>query len=152
MALTFLIAEGDAAEIGGKALDALARVYGGFFSPADLSVDISLIGKEEMQQINNEYRSIDEPTDVLSFPLYNTLEDIRASSEPESLLGSLVICPEKADAYEETLPQLVHHGLLHLAGFDHETDVEEWKAMELPLIELLAEAGLTVPSIPYELL
>jgi rRNA maturation RNase YbeY len=138
----------DTALIGSEAIVALETVYGGFFAPSDLVVDVELVDLGIMRGINREHREIDEPTDVLSFPLYETLESIRLLPEEGALLGSIVICPEKAEIYGESLAQLVHHGLLHLACFDHETDLEGWKTQEASLLHQLKEAGLDIPGIP----
>ncbi|MEI6477944.1 MAG: rRNA maturation RNase YbeY [bacterium] len=149
MQLTFLLSEEDEAAFLDSELTALATVYGDYLDPVTAEVELSLVGMGEMQALNKETRSIDEPTDVLSFPLLEGREEI-ISQDPSApvLIGSIVICPEKAGIYGETLPQLVHHGLLHLCGFDHETDREAWLTEEAPLIGNLTTHGLTVPGIP----
>ncbi len=98
--------------------------------------DIELIvtNDDEMRSINSEFRGIDKPTDVLSFPY----EDM-----PMSPLGSIVISSshvqEKAQEFSHTnddeFTLLFIHGLLHLLGFDHEVDNGEMRAKEKKLIE-----------------
>jgi probable rRNA maturation factor len=69
---------------------------------------IELVGADRIRELNRRYRERDEATDVLSFPV--------DQGPPE--LGDVVICPEHA----EDLPEAVVHGVLHLCGYDHETD------------------------------
>ena len=74
---------------------------------------IELVGEERIRELNRDYRGKDEPTDVLSFPV----DEAAASAGPREL-GDVVICPEHtADLVEATV-----HGVLHLCGYDHETD------------------------------
>ncbi len=72
---------------------------------------IELVDAERIRELNREHRSLDEPTDVLSFPM-----DL---GPPE--LGDVVICPE----HTEDLTEATVHGVLHLCGMDHETDSGE---------------------------
>jgi probable rRNA maturation factor len=74
---------------------------------------VQLIGEDEIRTLNREHRSIDRPTDVLSFPV-----DEDGSSAGPRELGDVVICPE----HTEDLIEAVVHGVLHLCGYDHERD------------------------------
>ncbi|NPA65119.1 MAG: rRNA maturation RNase YbeY [Epsilonproteobacteria bacterium] len=97
--------------------------------------DIELIvtDDEEIQKLNKTFRSIDKPTDVLSFPLQDT---------PHAPLGSIVISVdqvhEAAKRYghspKEEFLLLFIHGLLHLLGYDHETDDGQMRQKEEELI------------------
>ena len=74
---------------------------------------VELVGEERIRELNREHRGKDEPTDVLSFPI-----DEAAPAAGPRELGDVVICPEHtADLVEATV-----HGVLHLCGYDHETD------------------------------
>jgi probable rRNA maturation factor len=74
---------------------------------------IALVGEDQMRELNRQWRGQDVATDVLSFPV----DGPGASSGPREL-GDVVICPERtADVLEAAL-----HGVLHLCGYDHETD------------------------------
>ncbi len=74
---------------------------------------VELVGEQRIRDLNREHRGKDEPTDVLSFPVD---EDGPAAGPRE--LGDVVICPEHtADVVEAAV-----HGVLHLCGYDHETD------------------------------
>jgi probable rRNA maturation factor len=79
-----------------------------------------------MRKLNHRFRGKDRPTDVLSFPLHESLREIRRSEAP--LLGDIVVnlhaAKRQAADYGVTLPaevrRLLIHGFLHLLGFDHE--------------------------------
>jgi probable rRNA maturation factor len=77
---------------------------------------ISLVSAERMRELNREHRALDEPTDVLSFPV----DETDAAAGPREL-GDVVICPELTDDVSEA----VVHGVLHLCGYDHEADSGE---------------------------
>ena len=92
-------------------------------------VELIITSKDEIQEINLEHRGIDKTTDVLSFPY----EDM-----PMTPLGSIVISSwhieQKAKEFGHTtkdeLSLLFIHGLLHLLGYDHETDNGEMRRKE----------------------
>ena len=82
---------------------------------------LQLVGPEEMRRLNREHRGIDSPTDVLSFPV-----DGAGSAPGPRELGDVVICPE----HTADVPEAVVHGVLHLCGYDHETDAGEMLALQ----------------------
>ena len=93
-----------------------------------------IVDANAMQAINAQTRSIDKPTDVLSFPLQD--------NPSSTMLGTIVICLDIALEYattlghtiEEELQLLFIHGLLHLKGFDHEVDNGQMRLEEEKLI------------------
>ena len=97
-------------------------------------VELLIVKNEEIRKLNKEHRNIDKATDVLSFPLDFTFENMP--------LGSIVISSdfveEKAKEYshsfDEELSLLYIHGLLHLLGYDHEIDNGEHRNKEEELI------------------
>lgn len=99
-----------------------------------LEVELILTDNDEITAINREFRNIDKPTDVLSFP---------SDPFPGAPLGSIVISVDKVASVaselghseEEELALLFIHGMLHLLGFDHEVDNGEMRAKETELIE-----------------
>lgn len=101
----------------------IAKAFG------DKQIELVLVDDATIQQINNEYRGKDEPTDVLSFPI-----------EPfaNAPLGSIVISLDTAKRVAKELNHTVEteikilfiHGLLHLLGFDHESDNGEMQKEE----------------------
>jgi probable rRNA maturation factor len=99
-----------------------------------LEVELILTDNAEIAAINRDFRGIDKPTDVLSFP---------SDPFPEAPLGSIVISVDKVASVAQTLGHseedelalLFIHGMLHLMGFDHEVDNGEMRAKETELIE-----------------
>jgi probable rRNA maturation factor len=89
---------------------------------------LALVDEERITELNREHRSLDSPTDVLSFPVD---EDGPASGPRE--LGDIVICP----AHTEDLNEAVVHGVLHLCGYDHEADDGEMLALQDQVMERL---------------
>lgn len=93
-------------------------------------ISITFVTNKKIQKINKEFRNIDKPTDVLSFPFDNSFK------LPVQMLGDIVISTEKAEfqaqEYGHSLNReiafLLVHGILHLLGYDHET-IEEEKEM-----------------------
>lgn len=125
--------------------------------PFDFEVNVLLTDNEGIHQINLDMRQIDNPTDVLSFPMcdFETPGDFDALEEtPEAyfnpdtgelMFGDIVISVEKvkeqAEKYghSETreLAFLVAHSMLHLSGYDHMEDEErvEMEAMQSEILE-----------------
>lgn len=82
---------------------------------------IALVTSDEIARLNREHRGINRPTDVLSFPV----DEAGTTAGPREL-GDVVICPEQTDGIVEA----VVHGVLHLCGYDHETDSGEMLALQ----------------------
>jgi probable rRNA maturation factor len=82
---------------------------------------IELVDEDRIRALNREYRGRDQPTDVLSFPV-----DERGPARGLRELGDIVICPE----HTQDLAEAVVHGVLHLCGYDHETDDGEMLALQ----------------------
>ncbi|MBA2523905.1 MAG: rRNA maturation RNAse YbeY [Solirubrobacterales bacterium] len=82
----------------------------------DGHLSLELVGTGRIHELNLEHRGIDRPTDVLSFPL-----DGSGPSAGPRELGDVVICPE----HTVDIPEAAVHGVLHLCGYDHETDAGE---------------------------
>jgi probable rRNA maturation factor len=94
-------------------------------------VTIAFVSDKKIRELNRQFRGIDRPTDVLSFP----------TDQAPAELGDIAISVETAvrQARENHLTlngeiaQLILHGLLHLCGYDHETDNGEMNRLELRL-------------------
>ncbi len=95
------------------------EIYDKFKVDKNKFLEIVFVDPDEMQQINMRYRGIDKATDVLSFPQANNFGI-------DFALGSIIICKEIADKYQESCKELIKHGLLHLLGYDHESDSNTW--------------------------
>ena len=103
-------------------------------------IELIVTDNAHIRELNLEYRDIDKPTDVLSFPLETPFTEQSLFDIP---LGTVVISAdfvrEKAKNYGHTeqdeLKLLFIHGLLHLLGYDHETDAGEMRQKEREVIE-----------------
>ena len=107
-------------------------------TPAEAaSVTIAFISDRQMRELNRQWRGKTGTTDVLSFPAG---ED-EFANPAGSNLGDVVISAEQAArqakehelTLDEEIAQLILHGLLHLCGYDHETDDGEMNRLELKL-------------------
>lgn len=111
---------------------------------ADKEISITFINDEIIQQLNNQYRNKNKPTDVLSF----SLQEGEFSHINPDVLGDIVISVETANknaernclSFEQEINFLIIHGLLHLLGYDHENTTKEetrkMKRREKELLEL----------------
>lgn len=99
----------------------------------DQDIELIITDDHEIQMLNREYRRVDSSTDVISFPL---------EPMPMSPLGSIVISIDHVyqgakrfdHSPDDELTLLFIHGLLHLLGFDHETDDGEMRNEEQGII------------------
>jgi probable rRNA maturation factor len=116
------------------------------------TVNVLVTGSAELRSLNRRFRGVDEPTDVLSFP-----SPIEERGEAKRFAGDVAI---SADIARENARRLGHsmadevkilvlHGILHLAGFDHEHDQGEMARKEVRLRQQLKlEAGLIERTQP----
>ncbi len=134
--------------------------------PYEVEVNVTLTDNESIHEINKQYRDVDRPTDVLSFPMidfdapsdFDSLEE-KFEMDPgsyfnpdtgELLLGDIVVSVEKvfeqAEAYGHTttreLAFLVAHSMMHLFGYDH-MEEEEARIMETKQEDVLEILGIT---------
>ena len=111
-------------------------------------LSVTFVGLDEIHELNREYRGVDRPTDVLSFPQFEDLEE-EIPEVGEICLGDVVICREKAEeqaeefghSFERELVYLFTHSVLHLLGYDHMEDNEK-KAMREREEEIMKQIGL----------
>ena len=94
----------------------------------DGHVAVEFVDAERIAALNAEHRGKAGPTDVLSFPV-----DENGPPAGPRELGDVVICPE----HTEDLVEAVVHGVLHLCGYDHETDDGEMLALQARVLESL---------------
>ena len=95
---------------------------------SDGHLAIELVDEGRIRELNRSYRGRDAPTDVLSFPV-----DFAEETAGPRELGDVVICPE----HTADLVEAVVHGVLHLCGYDHETDDGEMLALQRRVLEEL---------------
>lgn len=125
--------------------------YEGFRNPC--SVSVTFTDNEGIRELNRQYRNIDKPTDVLSFPLINFAGgEEPPADEPQLLLGDVVLSLERAreqaeefgHSFERETAFLTVHSMLHLLGYDHVDSEEEDREMRRRQREILASMGLSV--------
>jgi probable rRNA maturation factor len=147
-------AEADAEAIIHRAVEAAAEIVNAETGDAELA--IMLTDDVGIRTLNANWRGIDKPTNVLSFP---ALQPTGPSlpGDPPRMLGDVAIAYEtvrrEADderkAFDHHLSHLAIHGFLHLIGYDHETDEEAGK-MESLERKILARLGIPDPYAPQE--
>jgi probable rRNA maturation factor len=129
-----------------------------------VAVSVTFVDEPVIAELNLRYRDVNGATDVLSFPEVSGADDWPESlwrelggREAELLdLGEIVVCPAVVCRYameegNETHRQMawtIVHGVLHLLGYDHETDAGEMRARELALLRDVAPltASLMTPE------
>ena len=98
-----------------------------------ISFDIVLCNNEDIHRINKEYRNKDSATDVISFAIFaDSLPEERFIIDDEINLGEIIISLDKTEeqsknnnvTFDSELYYLISHGILHLLGFDHQTQEE----------------------------
>jgi probable rRNA maturation factor len=97
---------------------------------SDYSATIAFVSDKNIQKLNQQFRGIDKATDVLSFPADepNNLGDVAISVDTAASQAK-----DNGLSFENEIAQLILHGLLHLSGYDHETDNGEMNRLELKL-------------------
>ncbi len=121
----------------------------------DCMVSVTIVDNNQIHQLNNEFRGIDRPTDVLSFPVLEfedgkMIQNCGDYYEGKLILGDVILSAQKAKeqsieyshSLEREIGFLVCHSILHLLGYDHETEEERgvMRKKEEAALELL---GLT---------
>lgn len=103
----------------------------------EIFFDIVLMNNEEIHRINKEYRQKDSPTDVITFAIFaDSSEDEKFVFDGEVHLGEIMISLDKIEeqakennvTFEDELYYLVSHGILHLLGYDHQSE-EDYNLM-----------------------
>lgn len=124
----------------------------------NLYISITLTNPEEIEKINMQYRNIDRPTDVLSFPMFEKEDlekiihndvDSDGFNQQEDILGDIVIsipkvyeqAEEYGHSFERELAYMVVHGFYHLMGYDH-IDEEDKKVMRQKEENILEHLGI----------
>ena len=105
-----------------KALHAIGK--------SESSATIAFVSDKRIRELNRQFRGVDKATDVLSFPAEErfNLGDIAVSVDTAALQAK-----ENGLTLHREIAQLILHGLLHLCGYDHETDNGEMNRFELKL-------------------
>ena len=114
------------APLGREEIERLAVLALASAAVADGHLAIEFVDEARIRELNREHRALDEPTDVLSFPIDG---DALLPAGPREL-GDVVICPQHTVEVREA----VVHGVLHLLGMDHELDDGEMLALQRELL------------------
>ena len=136
-----------------RAADCLCAVAPELANPR-LSASLLFTSDAEVHALNREWRGKDKPTNVLSFPMLER-EDLLALAPvgPPEMLGDIALAyetcareaAEKGASLDHHAAHLIVHGLLHLAGHDHEISDTDAAAMESLEIKALALMGIADP-------
>lgn len=108
--------------------EVLNRVLKKESSGEEWNLSIVFVGEEEMRELNQSYRGKDEDTDVLSF-------DLSLKEVGHRRLGQIVICPSQVS--EGRMELTTVHGVLHLLGYDHQTedDLKKMRSKEKEYVD-----------------
>lgn len=123
--------------------------YEGIDAVCEVSL-VFFVDNTQIHEMNRDYRGKDQPTDVLSFPQYDDLTQLKAYPE-ELALGDIVISLERATqqaadfghSLEREVCFLTAHSMFHLFGYDHDTDENTKKIMREREEAVLATLGIT---------
>ncbi len=104
-------------------------------------LSVVFVDDKEITDINNEFRGKNNPTNVIAF----SMREGEFAELDTPVLGDVVISVETAQreagdagiTFDERITQLLVHGVLHLAGYDHETSEEDAKEMEMKSLEII---------------
>ena len=113
----------------------------------DPDISLYLTDNNEMQMLNNKYRNINRPTDILSWAYYENNKEVFTNNR-YSPTGEIVISAERVQEqsiangwdFETELVRLLAHGCAHIAGFDHNNSEKEEREMldiEIKLLKLI---------------
>jgi probable rRNA maturation factor len=111
---------------------------------ADANLTVAFVRDRVIRDLNRKFRGNDRVTDVLSFPAEDELghaSDVSFISAVSEFLGDIVVSTDTAvkqaddagHSFEREVNELVIHGVLHLCGYDHETDRGQMNRLELKL-------------------
>ena len=113
-------------------------------------VSVTLTDNEGIHLLNKQYRGIDRPTDVLSFPLFDEVD------ADYVMLGDIVLSMERAKqqaeeyghSFEREAAFLCVHSVLHLLGYDHETGPEDEREMIEKQKEIMKRLKMNLSAEP----
>ena len=128
--------------------------YEQYENPCEVSVTFT--DNEGIHALNKQYRGVDRPTDVLSFPLFDYESETEEPPVDEliGMLGDIVLSLEQADkqateyghGFDREVAFLTVHSMLHLLGYDHETGEEDEADMRRRQSAIMDLMGLSVAS------
>ena len=146
--------EPDAEAVIQRAIAAAAEAVDADVADAELAV--MLTDDSGIRTLNSNWRGIDKPTNVLSFPALQPTGPRREDDAPR-MLGDIAIAyetmrkqaDEEQKPFDHHLSHLAVHGFLHLVGYDHEEE-DDAEAMEALEQEILAQLGIPDPYADWD--
>lgn len=132
-----------------------------------ISVGVFYVDESKIQEINREYRAKDKPTDVISFRLIDNPNFLRITPRNFPLdydkdtksfyLGEIFICYEVAKiqakqylhSVDREILELFIHGMLHILGFDHETDADR-EVMHQHELDIISNLDKILKKVGYK--
>lgn len=99
-------------------------------APEAKSLGVRLVDDEEMRQLNRQFRGVDAPTDVLSFPGGDWAEGSHLGDVVISIPSARHQAQSRGHSTQRELRLLLVHGVLHCLGYDHEADAGEMNRFE----------------------
>ena len=123
-----------------KAWESFAEKAANAIGKNGATATIAFVSDKAMRQLNRQFRGVDKVTDVLSFPAADETGKLNLGDIALNL-GDIAISVDTAArqakenglTFDEEVAQLILHGLLHLSGYDHETDNGEMNRLELKI-------------------
>lgn len=107
-------------------------------NPTSFYICVTLTNPQNIQKLNKEYRNIDRPTDVLSFPMFEKQEldeliSKKLANIMQDILGDIIISIPKVEeqakeyghSFEREFAYMLVHGFYHIRGYDHMTEEEK---------------------------
>ena len=118
------------------------------FNLPNVYIGIGVVTEDEIKQINSEYRKVDAPTDVLSFPIFSKEELTKMKEDKydtETSIGDIVLCMDVIErhameyqtGFNREMLYMIVHGICHLLGYDHEDeeDKKQMRSLEEKILE-----------------
>ena len=104
-----------------------AEIKLAFLEKKEISISLAIVSEKEIQKLNKQWRKIDKATDVLSFPEFPSLKEIKKWKEQDLFLGEIILCYDDIKKYvnleklalKKELAKAFAHSILHLLGFQH---------------------------------
>jgi len=146
--------EGDWEALAERVAEAAQQVAPELGNPR-LLTSLLFTSDERVHELNREWRQRDKPTNVLSFPMLEREDLVHLDPDegPPEMLGDIALAhetcareaAEKGASLQDHAAHLILHGLLHLAGHDHEISDEDAEKMERLEVKALALLGIADP-------
>ena len=117
-------------KIDTKAWESFADKAATAIGKSGSTATVAFVSDKAIRELNRQFRGVDKATDVLAFPAdeAHNLGDIAISVDTAARQAK-----ENGLTFDEEVAQLILHGLLHLSGYDHETDNGEMNRLELKI-------------------